>query len=402
MLSLERIEFLLIIAAVVALIARRIRLPYTVGLVVAGGIMGAIGLLKGYSLTKELIFTSILPPLVFEAAFFLHWKELKKNLVPVLVLASVGVVISAAAVGFAMSNLVGWTLPAALIFGALIAATDPVSVIAMFKELKVKGRLRILVEAESLFNDGFAAVLFSILGVWAAGAHVDAAHVSIDLIREIGGGVICGAIVAGIALYLAGRTEDHLVELTFTAVAAFGSFLLAQHFHASGVLAVLVAGLMIGNLGHIGAITDAGREAVGAFWEFGAFVANSIVFLLIGVQEQALGKVLVENLDVIGWAILMSLVGRAASVYILSLLFRTTEHRIELPQQHVLFWGGLKGALALALAYGLPENLPQRDEIIAVAFGVVAFSVIVQGLTMGPLMARLGLLGERSEPSSSS
>ncbi|QYK52068.1 MAG: cation:proton antiporter [Fimbriimonadaceae bacterium] len=383
---------MLIIAAVVALVARRVRLPYTVGLVIAGGVMGWVGVLEGYPLTKELIFSVLLPPLVFEAAFFLQWKELKKNAVPILVLASIGVGISALIVGFSMSALVGWTLPAALIFGALIAATDPVSVIAMFKELKVEGRLRILVEAESLFNDGFAAVLFSILGIWASGIHVDAGYIGFALIREIGGGVLCGAVVAGLALYLAGRTEEHLIELTFAAVAAFGSFLLAEHFHCSGVLAVLVAGLMIGNLGHIGAITDAGREAVGAFWEFAAFLSNSIIFLLIGVQEEALARGLIEHLDVIGLAILTSLIGRAISVYVISAFFAKSEHKIERSHQHVLFWGGLKGALALALAYGLPNDLPRRDEIIAVAFGVVAFSVLVQGLSMMPLMKKLKLI----------
>lgn len=393
MLSLERIEVLLIIAAIVALIARRVKLPYTVGLVVAGGAMGATGLLKGYELTQELIFSILLPPLVFEAAFFLRWNELKENMLPVLVLASLGVGISALIVGFGMSAAVGWGLPAALTFGALIAATDPVSVIAMFKELKLSGRMRVLVESESLFNDGFAAVLFTILGVWATGSEISAGSVSLALIREVGGGVLCGAAVAGVVLWLAGRTEDHLVELTFTTVAAFGSFLVAHHFHCSGVLAVLVAGLMIGNLGHIGSITDAGRDAVGAFWEFAAFLSNSIVFLLIGVQEQALANGLFKHLDVIGWAILISLIGRAVSVYGISAFFGRSEHKIELRHQHILFWGGLKGALALALAFGLPHSLPRRDEMIAVAFGVVAFSVLVQGLTMLPVMRKLKLIG---------
>ena len=392
MLNLERVEVLLIIAAVVALIARRVKLPYTVGLVVGGGIMGAVGLLKGYELTEELIFSILLPPLVFEAAFFLRWKELRENLLPVLILASLGVGVSAMIVGFGLSALVGWSLPAAMIFGALIAATDPVSVIAMFKELKVSGRLRVLVESESLFNDGFAAVLFTILGVWATGSDISAGSVSLALVREIGGGVLSGAAVAGAVLWLAGRTDDHLVELTFSTVAAFGSYLVAHHFHCSGVLAVLVAGLMIGNLGHIGAITDAGREAVGAFWEFAAFLSNSIIFLLIGVQEQALTRGLIEHLDVIGWAILISLIGRAISVYGISAFFSRTEYKIERNHQHVLFWGGLKGALALALAFGLPQSLPRRDEMIAVAFGVVAFSVLVQGLTMMPLMRKLKLI----------
>lgn len=396
MLSLERIEVLLIIAAVVALFARRLKLPYTVGLVLAGGLMGGIGLLQGYTLTKDLIFRILLPPLVFEAAFFLPWKELRQNLTPVLILASIGVGFSALIVGLSMNLVGGWAITSALIFGALIAATDPVSVIALFKEMKVHGRLRLLVEAESLFNDGFAAVFFSILALMIAGVQLTPGIAAMGLIREVGGGVLCGAIVAGAALYLAGRTDDHLVELTFTTIAAFGSFLLAEHFHASGVLAVLVAGLMIGNMGDLGAITDRGREAVGAFWEFMAFLANSIVFLLIGVQEQAISKGLIQHWNLVLLAIGASLLGRAVSVYGIAAIFGKTGHKINLSHQHVLFWGGLKGALALALAYGLPEKTEHRSEIIAVAFGVVAFSVLVQGLTMTPLMRKLNLLPDQT------
>ena len=396
MLSLERIEVLLIIAAVVALFARRLKLPYTVGLVLAGGLMGGIGLLQGYTLTKDLIFRILLPPLVFEAAFFLPWKELRQNLTPVLILASIGVGFSALIVGLSMNLVGGWAITSALIFGALIAATDPVSVIALFKEMKVHGRLRLLVEAESLFNDGFAAVFFSILALMIAGVQLTPGIAAMGLIREVGGGVLCGAIVAGAALYLAGRTDDHLVELTFTTIAAFGSFLLAEHFHASGVLAVLVAGLMIGNMGDLGAITDRGREAVGAFWEFMAFLANSIVFLLIGVQEQAISKGLIQHWNLVLLAIGASLLGRAVSVYGIAAIFGKTGHKINLSHQHVLFWGGLKGALALALAYGLPEKTEHRSEIIAVAFGVVAFSVLVQGLTMTPLLRKLNLLPDQT------
>lgn len=392
MLSVERVEVLLLVAGLVALVARRVRLPYTVGLVVAGVGLASIGVLQGFPLTKDLIFRAFLPPLIFEAAFFIRWKELRENLVPVLVLATVGVIIAGAVIAPTMVILGGWTWPAAIVFATFIAATDPISVIAMFKELKVEGRLRLLVEAESLFNDGVAAVLFSVALIYATGTTLTPEVAGISLLREVGGGIVSGAVVAGAVLFLAGRTDEHLVELTFTAVAAFGSFLLAEHFHSSGVLACLVAGLAIGNLGHIGAITDAGHEAVGAFWEFAAFIANSIVFLLIGVREHALASLLVQHLNLIALAVLASLVGRAISVYATVGLFRFSKHRIEASHQHVLVWGGLKGALSLALAIGLPEGMAFREEIVAVTFGVVAFSVIVQGMTMPTLMRRLKLI----------
>lgn len=389
MLSIEKVEILLIISAIVALAARRIRLPYTVGLVIAGAVMSALGLLTGYPLTKEMIFRLLLPPLIFEAAFFIHWKELKKDMAPVLVLASIGVMLAAGIVGAGLTLLFHWPLEISLLFGALIAATDPVSVIAMFKEMKIEGRLRLLVESESLFNDGVAAVLFSLLLLSAGGTALTGSVVLSSLLREVGGGLLCGGAVAGLALFLAGRTDDHLIELTFTTVAAFGSFLLAEHFHCSGVLAVLTAGMMIGNLGHIGAITDRGHEAVGAFWEFAAFLANSIVFLLIGIREHKEGAGLLEHFDIIGAAILVSLIGRAFAVYVLSACFSKSKYKIPTTHQHILFWGGLKGALSLALAIGLPDELPFRAEIVSAAFGVVAFSIIVQGISMPVLMKRL-------------
>ncbi len=382
---------LLLVAALVALVARRVKLPYTVGLVVAGVALASVGVMKGIPLTKELIFRAFLPPLIFEAAFFIRWKELRANLVLVLVLASFGVVVAGAVIAPAMVLLGGWSWPVAVLFGTFISATDPVAVIAMFKELKVGGRLKLIVEAESLFNDGVAAVLFSVALMGAAGTSLTPGVAGVTLLREVGGGLASGAIVAGVALFLAGKTDEHLVELTFSAVAAFGSFLLAEHFHSSGVLATLVAGLTIGNFGHIGAISDKGHQAVGAFWEFAAFIANSIVFLLIGAREHSLATLLVRHLDLIGIAVLASVLGRAISVYGVVGLFGRSKYKTELRHQHVLVWGGLKGALSLALAIGLPEAMPFREQIVAVTFGVVAFSVIVQGMTMPFLMRKLRL-----------
>lgn len=360
----------------------------------AGTVLASLGLMREYQLTKDLILRALLPPLIFEAAFLIRWQELRANFWTVLSLASLGVVISAAVVGSAMALFGGWIWPVAIVFGALIAATDPVSVIAMFKELKVHGRLRLLVESESLFNDGVAAVLVSIALINWAGSELSVGFVLSSLLREVGGGVLAGAAVAWLALFFSGRTTDHLIELTITTVAAFGSFLLAEHFHCSGVLAVLVAGLVIGNLGHLGSITEPGRVSVVAFWEFAAFVSNSIIFLLIGVRERELGVLLAQEWQLILLAIGASLLGRAISVYGVSKLLARGAQKIERRHQHVLVWGGLKGALSLALAIGLPANMPHREEVVVVAFGVVAFSVIVQGLSMPSLMRHFRLLGE--------
>jgi len=393
-LSIERVEVLLLIAAIVAMAARRLRVPYTVGLVAAGIVLSTSTLALDIALTKELIFTVFLPPLVFEAALYLNWPELRHNLPVILTYATLGVLLSAALTAIGMHFLLDWPWQSAILFGVLIAATDPVSVIATFKEVGVRGRLRLLVEAESLFNDSTAAVAFTIALAFAEGQSITAIGVAETLVTTVLGGLLCGALVAGAMLLLAGRTEDHLVELTLTTIAAYGSFLLAEHFHLSGVLASLVAGLLVGNVGSLGSITDKGHESVESFWEFVAFVVNSLIFILIGIREAS--QDFIGLLGVIGIAVLVVIGGRAVAIYPLSALFARTHLRVERAHQHVLFWAGLRGALALALALGLPATLPHREEIITVAFGVVAFSLFVQGLTMTPFLRRLGQLPTRS------
>jgi CPA1 family monovalent cation:H+ antiporter len=388
MLNIEQTELLLLVAAVVAMLAKRLRLPYSVGLVFAGIILASSPFAPNIQLTKELIFNAFLPPLIFEAAFYINWKELRKDLPVVLVLATVGVVLSAGITTLGMHYLAHWDWITSLLFGVLIAATDPVSVIATFKEAGVHGRLRRLVEAESLFNDSTAAVAFGIAIAIATGSSITPLGVAESLVVTIIGGLTCGAVVAGGVLLLAGRTEDPLVEITFTTIAAYGSFLLAEHFHFSGVLATLTAGLIVGNIGSLGAISDGGRVAVCSFWEYIAFVVNSLIFLLMGMQEahQDFMTVLVP----IAIAIAFVTFGRAVSTYLCCAAFMGSSLKVEANYQHVLFWGGLRGALALALALGLPLELPHRNDIVAVSFAVVAFSIFVQGLTITPLLRRLG------------
>ncbi len=387
-LNIERIEVLLLVAAIVAMLARRLRLPYTVGLVLAGSALAFFPTARQISLTKELIFTALLPPLIFEAAFQIPWQELRKDLLVIVTLATLGVLLSAGLTAAGIHWLIGWEWATALLVGVLLSATDPVSVIATFKEAGVHGRLRLLVEAESLFNDGTAAVLFGVALAATAGGTVTALGVLQSFLVTVCGGVLCGLLVGGSVLLLAGRTEDYLIEITFTTVAAYGSFLLAEHFHLSGVLATLAAGILVGNVGSCGTITDKGREEVESFWGYVGFVANSLIFLLIGLHlpHQHLENVWTSALVVI---VLVTL-GRALAVYGSSLLFFKTRLRIAARHQHVLFWGGLRGALALALVLGLPADQPDRDLIVGIAFGVVAFSVIVQGLTMPLLLRRLG------------
>jgi monovalent cation:H+ antiporter, CPA1 family len=387
---------LLVVAIVVAILARRLRLPYTVGLVLTGAIIALSRVDVGIALTHEFIFDVALPPLLFEAALFIHWHELRREAVPVLTLATIGTVISGMATTAGMVWLLHWPLPAALTFGVLIAATDPVAVIAMFKDTGVHGRLRLLVESESLLNDGVAAVLFGLVLSWTGGSVGSGASIAVTLIATAGGGVLTGVVCGYLGILVAGRTDDRMVETAVTVAAAYGSFLGAEHFHLSGVLACVATGLLMGNLGVLGedrrsSLSAEGRAFVVAFWEFAAFIANSLVFILIGVTTARI------QFAELGWVaipivVLVVLVGRAVTVYPLCLGFSASRWAVPLGMQHVLWWGGLRGALALALALTVPDAMPMHNEIVIATFAVVGFSVVGQGLTMGPLLRRLGLI----------
>lgn len=399
--NLRQAVAVLAVAMIVAIAARRFKLPYTVGLVVVGA---AVTLSKpdfGVHLTHDLIFDLILPPLLFEAALTLSWRELWRDSLPLLILAGLGTVVSAAVVTSAMVWVLHWPIPSALVFGALIAATDPVAIIAMFKDNGVKGRLRLLVESESLTNDGVAAVLFVMALAWAesGGQGQTTGETVLTLVRIVFGGVAIGALCGGAAIAVAVRTSEHLIEAALTTVAAYGSFLAAEYFHVSGVLATVTAGLVMGNLGVFsdegkGYLTLKGREFVISFWEFAAFLANSVVFLLIGV-DVANTPFQSHGAGLLAATIAIVLVARAVTVYPLSTLFLGSRWKISFGEQHVLWWGGLRGALGLALALSLPGTLPLRDEIVVVTFGVVAFSIVVQGLTMPLLLRGLGYLPKR-------
>lgn len=393
--DLSQLGFLLLISALVAMLTRRLRLPYTVGLVLAGmGVYFSHTYIK-WHLSRELIFFVFLPPLVFEAALFINWREFKKDLPLVGLLASIGVLLSAAATSIGMHVWLDWDWGSAVLFGVLIAATDPVSVIATFKGVSSPPRLALLIEAESLLNDGTAAVAFvAVLGV-IAGAHPTALSVAGSLLFAIVGGLLVGGFVAVSLMLLAGRTPDYLVEITFTTLAAYGSFLIAEYFHTSGVLATLAAGLVVGNFRSSSLITKAGRHALEPFWEYAAFVANSLIFLLLGAQEaQQHFKGLWVPVMI---AIALVTLGRAIAIYPLCALFSRSRRKVAYRQQHVLFWGGLRGALALALALALPDTVPLHDTIVTITFAVVAFSIFVQGLTITPLLRALHLMGADRE-----
>ena len=387
--SLAPIGVLLLVACLIAMLSRRLGLPYIVGLVVAGFGIALLPNAPALPLSRGLIFNVLLPPLVFEAALQLEWKRFRGELPLTLTFAFAGVAIAAAVVAAGMHYAAGWSWIGAAMFGMLIAATDPVSVIAAFREMRAEKRLSMVVESESLLNDGVAAVGFAMLTAIAAGMAPSAASVVPQFLWTLGGGLLVGLAVSGVILLIVGRTDDPLVEITLTTIAAYASFLIAEELHASGIISALAAGLVVGNLGWGAALSEEGKTRVQYAWEYFAFLANSLVFILIGLNTASLPLRQLGSVGAI--AIVLVLLGRAISIYPLAALFGGSRWKLPAAYQHTLFWGGLRGALALALALAVPATVPERTAIIVTAFVVVAFSILVQGLTMPWLINRFGL-----------
>jgi CPA1 family monovalent cation:H+ antiporter len=377
---------LLLIACVIAIVSRRTRVPYTVGLVLTGLMLAYFGADASTHLSHELIFHMLLPPLIFEAAFQLKWRDLKSIMVPTLLLATVGVIVAAASTAGIIYALSGLSLAAALTIGIVLSATDPVSVLALLKEAKLPPRIHKLLESESLLNDGTASILFALLPLVLAGTLSPVGIATTSLVA-IAGGLGVGALVGIAVLLIAGRTQEQVVEIAMTVVAAYASFYIAESVHASGILSTLSAGMVLANLDRNGALTHKGLESAHSFWEFACFVANSFIFILIGIDLELFE--LPGTLWITVITIVAMLIGRALCVYLGGAVLSKTEHRVPSRVQHLLVWGGLRGALSIALALSLPTSMAERGIIITVVFHAVVFSIIVQGLTVGPLIARV-------------
>lgn len=395
---------LLTIAALVAILTRRVRLPYTVALVVVGLLLSFVPNFLALDVSSDLILAVLVPPLVFEATLTIKWRDLRSDLPLVLLLAVGGTLLTSLIVGGIVFRVLDIPLLGALAFGALIAATDPVAVIAFFRSLGVSKRLSILLEGESLFNDGVAIVVFN-LAMGAAAAMLVAGDGTADFsliaavleflrvsLVGVGVGLVLGFIVAYVILR---NIDDHLIETATTVALAFGAYVTAESLHVSGLLAVVAAGQVVGNIGRANT-SPTTRLTLDNFWEFLAFVANSLVFLLIGIKIQI--TQLAQFALPIAVAVIAVLVSRAISVYLITTLHnRLTPDQSDVPlrYQHVMFWGGLRGAISLALALTIGRNLfgaSIATEMQVMTFGVVLFTILVQGTTIERLIERLGLV----------
>jgi CPA1 family monovalent cation:H+ antiporter len=282
------------------------------------------------------------------------------------------------------------------VFAALIAATDPIAVVALFKSVGAPKRLAMLVEGESLLNDGTAVVFFSLVFAVVGGRQLSIAAAALDFLRVVGIGGAVGAVVSyGIARVIQ-RVDDAMVEITLTTVAAYGSFTLAEQLHASGVIATVVAGMICGNYAAQTGMSATTRLAVESFWEYIAFALNSVVFLLIGLEVHVDDLMASWHAIVAGYVAVTA--GRAIVVWLVVFMLRRTRERIPASWAWVLTWGGLRGGLSMVLALGLPSSFPHRELLVTTTFGVVVLSILLQGFTCAPLLRKLGLARIGTDP----
>ena len=393
--NLKQFLIVLLVSLTVATLSQSLsffrQIPYTLLLVIAGLCLAFLDV-RLVNLSPELILLIFLPPLLFEAAWNLQWPRLKKDLIPISIYAVLGVVISVAGVALSLEKVPGISLATALLVGASVSATDPVSVIALFRELGVDKRLSTLMEGESLFNDGIAVVAFTfLLGFSYGSTQFSLPLLLIQFLTFVGVGVGVGSLIGFGISYITQRFDLPYVEQSATLVSAYGAYLIAEDFGGSGVIAVVITGLILGNFGSRIGMNPRTRLVVTEFWEFIAFFVNSIVFLLIG--DQISFSSLGENLVPISVAITAVILTRALAIYGLGGLSNwLAKSHISLPEQTILWWGGLRGSVSIALALSVPENLPGRSTTIAIVFAIVLFTLLVQGLTTKPLLEKLGLI----------
>lgn len=400
--ALISVLLLLFIAIVVSVAARRTKLPYSIGLVIAGFALGFWRLFPAIPIDPGVIIYVFLPALLFDSAFSASITNLKEHWKVIFALAIPGTLLSIAVVG-AVTHY-GMSVPwmSSLLFASLIVPTDTLSILSVFRELKVPSKLSTIVEGESLFNDGTAIIIYKliltlILAQEYSLEDFDYVSFSGTLVVSYAGGFALGIGAGYLAGLLMKRLKDHLVEILVTVIVIYGVFLLAEQVGISAIIAVVTTSLMIGQFSQKMQLSATTQIALGSFWNFTAFSLNSVLFMLIGLQLNF--RLLMDNLLPIVLALMAVNIGRVAVIYPFSRAvnwvqtYRTKSDTPEIPTkwQHVLVLGNLKGSLSMALVVSLPDTLIYKDYLEILTFGVVFFSLVGQGTTLRPLLRRFRL-----------
>lgn len=383
---------LLGIAVAIAYVADKIKQPYPTLLVIAGLVLGVVPIsalheVKTYVASDEVFRTAVilifLSALIGDAALKLPFSEVKESKRPILRLAFIGTLLTFLLVAGLSYFLIGLNLQQSIIFGALMAATDPVSVLSIFKSMGLNKKLSIVVEGESLANDGVAVVLFKIAVVTTALSFSGIMHGSLEFMKVIAGGTAIGLIGGYLVSKITSHIDNYLVEIGLSIVLFYGVFEVAEHFHFSGVIAVVFAGLLLGTYGKNIGMSDLTHEKMDSFWETIAFLSNALIFLMVGLE--------ISNIDLsdkwlpIAASVLIVLVARFVAVYVS--LYKDKD--IPAAWKPIIAWGGLKGSLSIALLLGIAPSFEGREMLLAMTFSNVVFSLLIQGTTLKALVAKL-------------
>jgi CPA1 family monovalent cation:H+ antiporter len=390
-LTVELFVVFLAVATLVALVIRKVALPYSLALVLTGLVLAFVIPGQRVEVTPELILAVLIPGLVFEAAYKIDLGELRRGFGIVAVLAAPGVLITAVAVAVVVPMFTGLTMGEAFVLGAIVSATDPVAVVALFKKVGAPRRLSTLVDAESLLNDGTGVVLFTIaLAALTSPVTIADGVLSFVLI------VVLSTVIGLVGGFLADRlmrvTDDPELIVAISLIAAYGTYLVADRLHESGIIATVVVGLTFGWLSGPRPLSQRTTDALDTVWEFVAFLLTALTFLLVGLAISPDRLLAAFPVIVAGYAAIT--VARAVVVYG---LIGGGERLLPGPSMlpigflHVMFWSGLRGAIAVALALALPTSLPDRDLLTGAVYGIVLVTLLVQGTTAGWVVRRSGV-----------
>lgn len=395
---------LLFLATVTAYLLRKSKFPYTVALVFVGALAGFLGenvavfsFLNGFKFSPELVFYVFLPTLIFESAFHINFGQFRQNVNLITWLSTLGLMVNAAIIAAAMHLILGFDVITSLLFGALISPTDPIAVIALFKKVGAPKRLTTIVEGESLANDGMALVFFQLILGFAISQSFETfklGGVVGSLSMNIFGGILVGIIMG----FIFSKALDYVknskeIEISITLILAHSTFLIADHFfHVSGILATVAAGLVIGNYGAY-KISPVVKDIMVHFWDYMAFVANSLLFLIVGTVIWSIKGQILPLWDSILIILAVVIFARAFVTYtfVPVINWAVPKERISLAWMHIIQWSGLRGALVMALVLTLPEDLLYYNEILIFSVSVIFFTIVFNGITMEPLLSKLGI-----------
>ncbi len=400
---------LLLIALVVILVTRQLRIPYTLGLVIVGLLLRLVIQEPAIHLTPDLVLFVFLPALLFEGSWSTSLSNLRENWFVILLLALPGLLLGIILIAVPLHFFAGLMWEEAFLLAAVLSPTDPVAVLGLFRQLQVNERLSSIIEGESLFNDGVAGSLYQVfLAIMLAALHHEPATLGGVLLEGsgtfvfmAGGGILIGLGVGFLVSHFVSHIDDPLIEVTITLITAYGTYLLADRVGVSGIMAVICSGLVLGSYGRATGMSDRTTETVDTFWSVVAFLANALLFLLVGIDLNPLHFFENNQVGPLLFIALLVIVSVVIARFIIVLLLPTRIPPFSGVRMRrwrfIIFWSGLRGALSMALILALPPETPLRDELVFATYTIVLFTLLVQGLSIRSFLQHMPDLLQQQE-----